>query len=42
MLVVFSDISKSKNFEKMREDFIGNVSHELRTPTVSFKPMLKL
>ena len=32
MLVVFSDISKSKNFEKMREDFIGNVSHELRTP----------
>ena len=32
MLIVFSDISKSKNFEKMREDFIGNVSHELRTP----------
>ena len=32
LLVVFSDISKSKNLEKMREDFIGNVSHELRTP----------
>ena len=32
MLIVFSDISKSKNLEKMREDFIGNVSHELRTP----------
>ena len=32
LLIVFSDISKSKNLEKMREDFIGNVSHELRTP----------
>lgn len=32
MLIVFSDISKMKNMEKMREDFIGNVSHELRTP----------
>ena len=42
MLIVFSDISKSKNFEKMREDFIGNVSHELRTPLVLSKPMQKL
>ena len=32
LLIVFSDISKLKTLEKMREDFIGNVSHELRTP----------
>lgn len=32
LLIVFSDISKLKNLEKMRGDFIGNVSHELRTP----------
>ena len=30
LLIVFSDISKLKNLEKMRGDFIGNVSHELR------------
>ena len=29
LLIVFSDISKLKTLEKMREDFIGNVSHEL-------------
>ncbi|OUW10348.1 MAG: hypothetical protein CBD19_00260 [Gammaproteobacteria bacterium TMED159] len=32
LLIVFNDISKLKNLEKMRGDFIGNVSHELRTP----------
>ena len=32
MLVVFNDISKLRQLEKMKEDFIGNVSHELRTP----------
>ena len=32
MLVVFNDISKLRQLENMKEDFIGNVSHELRTP----------
>jgi signal transduction histidine kinase len=32
LLIVFSDISKSKNIEKMREDFIFKVSHEFIKP----------
>ena len=31
-LVVLSDITKLKQLEKIRQDFVANVSHELKTP----------
>lgn len=34
-LVVLSDITKLKQLEKIRQDFVANVSHELKTPITS-------
>jgi two-component system phosphate regulon sensor histidine kinase PhoR len=34
---VFKDISKIKELEKLRADFIDTISHELRTPLTSIK-----
>lgn len=34
-LIVIRDITKIRNLEKMRKDFVANVSHELRTPLTS-------
>ncbi len=31
-LVVFSDVTRLHNLERVRQDFVANVSHELRTP----------
>lgn len=31
-VIVINDISRLKQLERMRQDFVGNVSHELRTP----------
>jgi len=35
VLVVISDITKIKQLEKIRQDFVANVSHELKTPITS-------
>jgi len=35
VLLVLNDISKMKQLENIRRDFIANVSHELRTPITS-------
>lgn len=36
-LVVFSEITRMRRLEKVREDFVANVSHELRTPITSIR-----
>jgi two-component system, OmpR family, phosphate regulon sensor histidine kinase PhoR len=36
-VVVFHDMSRLKQLEKVRQDFVANVSHELRTPLTSIK-----
>ena len=36
-IAVFHDITRLKELEKVRQDFVANVSHELRTPLTSIK-----
>ncbi|MCW8863524.1 MAG: cell wall metabolism sensor histidine kinase WalK [Colwellia sp.] len=36
-LVVFNDITKLKEFELQRKEFVSNVSHELRTPLTAIQ-----
>ena len=40
-LIVFSDITKLKQLEKIRQDFVANVSHELKTPITSIVGFLE-
>ncbi len=35
-VVVFHDITRIKQLEVIRQDFVANVSHELRTPLAIF------
>lgn len=37
LVVVFHDITRLKQLERVRRDFVANVSHELRTPLTSIK-----
>lgn len=37
VLVVLEDITRMRNLEDIRRDFVANVSHELRTPITSIK-----
>jgi len=37
VLAVLSDVTKLKELENMRRDFVANVSHELKTPITSIK-----
>ncbi len=36
-ILVLNDVSKIRNLEKIRKDFVANVSHELRTPLTAIK-----
>jgi two-component system phosphate regulon sensor histidine kinase PhoR len=37
VIAVFHDITRLKELEKVRQDFVANVSHELRTPLTTIK-----
>jgi two-component system, OmpR family, phosphate regulon sensor histidine kinase PhoR len=37
ILIVASDITRIKQLQQMRKDFVANVSHELKTPITSIK-----
>jgi two-component system, OmpR family, phosphate regulon sensor histidine kinase PhoR len=37
IIAVFHDITRLKDLEKVRQDFVANVSHELRTPLTTIK-----
>jgi two-component system phosphate regulon sensor histidine kinase PhoR len=39
VLLLFQDISKQRQVEVMRKDFVSNVSHELRTPLASLRAL---
>jgi len=38
-LLLFQDLSRQRQIETMRRDFISNVSHELRTPLAALKAL---
>ena len=39
ILLLFQDLSRQRQIESMRRDFISNVSHELRTPLAALKAL---
>jgi two-component system phosphate regulon sensor histidine kinase PhoR len=39
IFLLFQDITRQKQIESMRRDFISNVSHELRTPLAAIKAL---
>lgn len=41
IVIIMSDITKIKNIEKIKKDFILNVSHELRTPLTAIKGFIE-
>lgn len=41
LVLVLHDITKLKNLERIRKDFVANVSHELKTPITSIKGFIE-
>ena len=39
VLLLFQDLTKQRQLELMRKEFVGNVSHELRTPLASLRAL---
>lgn len=37
VVVIFHDITRMKNLDKIKKDFVVNISHELRTPLTAIK-----
>jgi len=42
MVTVLNDITRQKEIEKMKSDFVSNVSHELRTPMATIQQNISL
>jgi len=42
MVTVLNDITRQKEIEKMKSDFVSNVSHELRTPMATIQQNITL
>ncbi|MCX7661462.1 MAG: cell wall metabolism sensor histidine kinase WalK [Candidatus Omnitrophica bacterium] len=42
MVSVLSDITKQKELDRMKDNFVANVSHELRTPLVALERSLNM
>ena len=40
-LIIVEDVTKIRNLEKIRKDFVANVSHELKTPLTVFSGYLE-
>ena len=41
IITIMQDITREKNFEQMRKDFVANVSHQLRTPITSINGFIE-
>lgn len=41
-LAVISDVTRLRNLEKMRSEFVANVTHELKTPLTSIRGSIEL
>jgi two-component system phosphate regulon sensor histidine kinase PhoR len=39
ILLIFRDMTRIRNLETIRQDFVSNISHELRTPLASLKAL---
>lgn len=42
VIAVLSDVSRMKELERMRSEFVGNVTHELKTPLTSIRASIEL